>query len=207
MDGLSGPWGNARAAIQNPRAGDGRARCSSKRCRLPKRSSRRARGLSRCWAWTRTSKVADATPYISNLRHRLAERLVSSLGSVETPDWVWFEKSLAYENARMPQALIVTGIATSDPSCVAAGLRSLRWLMTLQTTPAGLLSARRFAEFRRRDAPAATLRSTTAGSHRDHFSVPRGLARRSRSQVESRCLAGLQLVSRSQRSFDSAGGC
>ena len=52
-------------------------------------------------------------------------------------DWVWFEKGLAYENARMPQALIVTGIATSDPSCVAAGLRSLRWLMTLQTTPAG----------------------------------------------------------------------
>ena len=74
---------------------------------------------------------------ISNLRHRLAERLVSSLKSAETRDWVWFEKSLAYENARMPQALIVTGIATSDPLCVAAGLRSLRWLMTLQTTPAG----------------------------------------------------------------------
>ncbi len=37
---------------------------------------------------------------------------MSSLASMETRDWVWFEKSLAYENARMPQALIVTGIAT-----------------------------------------------------------------------------------------------
>jgi len=82
-------------------------------------------------------KVTDATPYISTLRDRLAERLVSSLAAVETPDWTWFEKSLAYENARMPQALIVTGIATSNASRIAAGLRTLRWLMTLQTTPDG----------------------------------------------------------------------
>ncbi|HET9473898.1 MAG TPA: glycosyltransferase family 4 protein [Steroidobacteraceae bacterium] len=95
-------------------------------------------------AWSFTLLGLDAyiraiapSPYLSNLRHRLAERLVSSLESAETRDWVWFEKGLAYENARMSQALIVTGIATSDPACVAAGLRSLRWLMTLQTTPAG----------------------------------------------------------------------
>jgi hypothetical protein len=36
----------------------------------------------------------------------------------------------------MPQALIITGITTGNPACVAAGLRSLRWLMDLQTTPA-----------------------------------------------------------------------
>ena len=56
------------------------------------------------------------------------------LSSVETREWVWFEKGLAYDNARLPQALIVTGLSTSVPSYVAAGLRSLRWLMTLQTT-------------------------------------------------------------------------
>ena len=96
----------------------------------------------RAWSFTLLGldaylKVADATPYISRLRDQLAERLVSCLGACETPDWTWFEKSLAYENARMPQALLVTGIATNNPSRVAAGLRSLRWLMTLQTTPAG----------------------------------------------------------------------
>ena len=72
------------------------------------------------------------------LRHQLAERLMSLLATVETPDWVWFERGLSYENARLPQALIATGIATGMPSYVAAGLRSLRWLMTLQTTSAGL---------------------------------------------------------------------
>lgn len=96
----------------------------------------------RAWSFTLLGldayiRGAGANPYLSNLRHRLAEKLISSLKSVETPDWIWFEKSLAYENARMPQALIVTGMATGDPACTSAGLRSLRWLMTLQTTPAG----------------------------------------------------------------------
>jgi glycosyltransferase involved in cell wall biosynthesis len=96
----------------------------------------------RAWAFTLLGLAAylasaSTSPFVTNLRRRLADRLVSSLGSVETPDWIWFEKGLAYENARMPQALIVTGIAINNPVCVAAGLRSLRWLMTLQTTPAG----------------------------------------------------------------------
>ena len=96
----------------------------------------------RAWSFTLLGleayiRAGTRSPYALNLRRRLAERLVSSLEASETKDWVWFEKSLAYENARMPQALIVTGIATSDPSWVTAGLRTLRWLMTLQTTPAG----------------------------------------------------------------------
>jgi hypothetical protein len=39
------------------------------------------------------------------LRHRLAGRLMSILSAVETPEWVWFEEELAYDNARLPQAL------------------------------------------------------------------------------------------------------
>ena len=96
----------------------------------------------RAWSFTLLGldayiRAVGTSPFVSNLRHQLAERLVSILGQVETPDWVWFEKSLAYENARMPQALIITGLATIDPFCVTAGLRSLRWLMTLQTSPTG----------------------------------------------------------------------
>jgi hypothetical protein len=59
------------------------------------------------------------------------------MAAVETEDWQWFEEELAYDNARLPQALILTGRSTGTPSYVNAGLRSLRWLMTLQTTPAG----------------------------------------------------------------------
>jgi glycosyltransferase involved in cell wall biosynthesis len=71
------------------------------------------------------------------IRHSLADTLVSALALVETPDWVWFEEGLAYDNARLPQALIVTGLATQTPAYVDAGLRTLRWLMTLQTTSTG----------------------------------------------------------------------
>ncbi len=50
---------------------------------------------------------------------------------------MWFEESLAYDNARLPQALIVTGMATRNAGYVDAGLRSLRWLMAQQTAPMG----------------------------------------------------------------------
>ena len=72
------------------------------------------------------------------VRHRLAERLMTMMAAVETKDWVWFEDVLAYENARLPQALIATGLSTGVLGYATAGLRSLRWLMTLQTTSTGL---------------------------------------------------------------------
>jgi hypothetical protein len=96
----------------------------------------------RAWAFTLLgldaycAAVADDS-LAERLRYRLADRLISILSAVETKDWVWFEDGLAYDNARLPQALIVTGVATGKPAYVAAGLRSLRWLMTLQTAPAG----------------------------------------------------------------------
>jgi hypothetical protein len=60
------------------------------------------------------------------------------LASVETSEWVWFEEGLAYDNARLPQALIATGLSINAPLYIAAGLRSLRWLMSLQTSGAGV---------------------------------------------------------------------
>ena len=49
----------------------------------------------------------------------------------------WFEEGLAYDNARLPQALMLTGMATQTPDYLAAGLRSLRWLMIQQTAATG----------------------------------------------------------------------
>ncbi len=72
------------------------------------------------------------------LRHSFADRLMRLFSSVKTHDWVWFEEGLAYDNARLSQALIVTGMSTGIHSYVAAGLSSLRWLMTLQTSVAGI---------------------------------------------------------------------
>jgi hypothetical protein len=63
---------------------------------------------------------------------------MSILASVESADWAWFEDSLAYDNARLSQALIVTGAALGAPAYQAAGLRTLRWLMRLQTSEEGV---------------------------------------------------------------------
>lgn len=71
------------------------------------------------------------------MRLLLADRLMALLAAVETPEWIWFEEGLAYDNARIPQALIAAGLSTETPAYVAAGLRSLRWLVALQTIPGG----------------------------------------------------------------------
>jgi len=75
--------------------------------------------------------------FANRLRRLLADRLMSLLSATETKDWVWFEDLLAYDNARLPQALIQTGLTTHTPTYVEAGLRSLGWLMSLQTTSSG----------------------------------------------------------------------
>jgi glycosyltransferase involved in cell wall biosynthesis len=96
----------------------------------------------RAWAFTLLgldaycATIADDF-HAGEIRHRLGERLMTILTAVETPGWVWFEQGLAYDNARLPQALMVTGMATQTPGYVDAGLRSLRWLMTQQTTSGG----------------------------------------------------------------------
>jgi glycosyltransferase involved in cell wall biosynthesis len=81
--------------------------------------------------------VAPGDLHAQKVRRLLVDRLMACLTAVETPDWIWFEEGLAYDNARLPQALMLTGMATQTPAYVDAGLRSLRWLMTQQTASAG----------------------------------------------------------------------
>jgi glycosyltransferase involved in cell wall biosynthesis len=96
----------------------------------------------RAWAFTLLgleafrSVFADEARAIE-LQRLLAGRLLALHVSVETPDWVWFEEGLAYENPRLSQALIVTGSSIGDSAYLAAGLRSLDWIMDLQTAERG----------------------------------------------------------------------
>src|SRR5207342_3096155 len=96
----------------------------------------------RAWAFSLLGLDAYCTLvggdlFANRVRGLLAERLISLFSATETTDWVWFEDLLAYDNARLPQALIRTGLSTHTPSYVEVGLRSLRWLMSLQTTSSG----------------------------------------------------------------------
>ncbi|HEX7526867.1 MAG TPA: glycosyltransferase, partial [Gaiellaceae bacterium] len=64
--------------------------------------------------------------------HALLERCVTKLETAyeETagPGWKWFEDSLRYDNARVPQALILGGVALGRPEATATGLTALAWL-------------------------------------------------------------------------------
>ena len=82
-----------------------------------------------------TVDVTDV--FAARVRRQLAERLMDLFRANQSESWLWFEDVLAYDNARLSQALIETGMATHTPSYVEVGLRSLRWLISLQTAPSG----------------------------------------------------------------------
>ena len=96
----------------------------------------------RAWAFTLFGldaycRVVAGDLFAIRLRGLLVDKLMSLLSAKQTKDWLWFEDVLTYDNARLPQALILTGLGTRTPRYVEAGRLSLRWLMSLQTTPSG----------------------------------------------------------------------
>jgi hypothetical protein len=62
----------------------------------------------------------------------LANRLLNSYRVHRSDDWNWFENVLAYSNARLPQALIRTGMRAANDEMVSAGVEALDWLVTIQ---------------------------------------------------------------------------
>jgi len=62
----------------------------------------------------------------------LANRLLNSYRANRSDDWKWFENGLAYSNARLPQALVRSGVRAGNEEMVSAGLEALDWLVALQ---------------------------------------------------------------------------
>ncbi len=71
------------------------------------------------------------------LQKRLSEQLLSRFETEGGGDWPWCEDILAYDNARLPQALIVSGNRLGHREMVAAGLASLQWLNDIQRSDEG----------------------------------------------------------------------
>ena len=96
----------------------------------------------RAWAFTLLALDAycpSAVDDVSANRMRaiLADRLMTALAAKKAGGWIWFEDVLAYDNARLPQALIQTAATTGSTRYAVAGLRSLHWLMSQQTAASG----------------------------------------------------------------------
>jgi len=71
------------------------------------------------------------------LREALTARLIELYNRTATSDWPWFETILAYDNARLPHALIAGSRDGSDSRALQIGLESLAWLVEVQRAPHG----------------------------------------------------------------------
>ncbi|MBB6143803.1 glycosyltransferase involved in cell wall biosynthesis [Silvibacterium bohemicum] len=91
----------------------------------------------RAWAFSVLGMQAylDCFPgdrLIQGTRNTLANLLLDVYERTHSPTWDWFEKSLSYSNARLPQALLVAGSESDNKRMVEAGCDSLRWLVAEQ---------------------------------------------------------------------------
>lgn len=64
---------------------------------------------------------------LQTLLRTMADRLLTGYRENRTDDWRWFERTLTYDNARLPQAMLAAGRRLDDPAMVEAGLESLDW--------------------------------------------------------------------------------
>ena len=77
---------------------------------------------------------------VGSLGRELAERLLGLFRSSAHKDWPWCEDRLTYCNARLPEALLLSGQWMGDETMLATGLRSLDWLAAIQTADDGLFA-------------------------------------------------------------------
>jgi glycosyltransferase involved in cell wall biosynthesis len=71
------------------------------------------------------------------VRDALTGLLVGLYDRHATSDWPWFEESLTYDNARLPNALIAVGRESGNARALEIGLESLGWLVEIQRAPQG----------------------------------------------------------------------
>jgi glycosyltransferase involved in cell wall biosynthesis len=69
---------------------------------------------------------------VQGARNTLANRLLKICVQSSAGSWHWFEKSLSYSNARLSQALILTGWRSDNQTMIASGIESLEWLVAEQ---------------------------------------------------------------------------
>jgi hypothetical protein len=74
---------------------------------------------------------------VNQTREALTCGLMERFEASAHPDWQWFEEELSYDNARLAQAVIVSGQATGQKAVLQRGLQALRWLTELQTSENG----------------------------------------------------------------------
>jgi glycosyltransferase involved in cell wall biosynthesis len=70
------------------------------------------------------------------IREQLTAKLMQRHADSADEDWQWFEDTVSYANARLSQALILSGRCMNHAAVLETGLKTLRWLVRLQTSEA-----------------------------------------------------------------------
>ena len=65
------------------------------------------------------------------------ECLMRNYAAARRDGWEWFEPDLAYDNARLCEALLKAGQVLGDRAMIEVGLATLEWLVGVQTGPRG----------------------------------------------------------------------
>lgn len=66
-----------------------------------------------------------------------ADRLITLYEVAARPDWRWFEPVLAYDNGRLPEAMLRAGVRLERADVTACGIETLRWINDIQITAQG----------------------------------------------------------------------
>jgi hypothetical protein len=67
-------------------------------------------------------------PAARELLGRLVDQLAAAYEAHAAEEWQWFEDALSYDNACLPHALIVGGVALGRDDLTETGMNALRWL-------------------------------------------------------------------------------
>ncbi len=70
---------------------------------------------------------------VRRVREILADRLFNQFKNNATKSWPWLENTLTYANGKLPHALLLSGQWMQRSDMIDMGLRSLKWLLTIQT--------------------------------------------------------------------------
>jgi glycosyltransferase involved in cell wall biosynthesis len=73
----------------------------------------------------------------NQIRESLTAKLMQRYTDAATDEWQWFEEVVSYANAKLPHAMILNGRCLNNETMLELGLKTLRWLIKIQTSDAG----------------------------------------------------------------------
>lgn len=103
---------------------------------LPRFTSPRAWAFALKGIQTYLSKFGGDSE-VRRIRETLAEKIFEKYLENASTDWPWIEDELTYANGKIAQAMILSGRFMERKDIMQAGMRSLEWLMKIQTDPRG----------------------------------------------------------------------